>query len=88
MSTSAPARLAGKKLGVLLSVSPTHSNFRPAVALMNAQDAIAAAAVAAEHESIAKAIDLVVTAFRSGGRSSAVTGPCAASPARRAEILR
>lgn len=28
--------LAGKKLGVLLTVSPEHSNFRPALALMNA----------------------------------------------------
>jgi hypothetical protein len=33
--TTAP-KLAGKKLGVLLSVTPAHSNFRPAVALMNA----------------------------------------------------
>jgi hypothetical protein len=31
-----PPPLAGKKLGVLLSTPPTHSNFRPAVALMNA----------------------------------------------------
>lgn len=28
--------LAGKKLGVLLTTPPGHSNFRPAVALMNA----------------------------------------------------
>ncbi len=34
MEKTAP--LAGKKLGVLLSVAPTHPNFRPAVALMNA----------------------------------------------------
>jgi hypothetical protein len=27
--------LAGKKLGVLLSVAPTHASFRPAVALMD-----------------------------------------------------
>jgi hypothetical protein len=33
--TMAP-KLAGKKLGVLLSVTPAHSSFRPAVALMNA----------------------------------------------------
>ena len=33
---AAPApQLVGKKLGVLLSVTPAHSNFRPAVALMN-----------------------------------------------------
>ena len=30
------AELAGKKLGVLLSTPPTHPNFRPALALMNA----------------------------------------------------
>ena len=36
MSTSTPVRLAGKKLGVLLTTPPTHPNFRPAVALMNA----------------------------------------------------
>jgi hypothetical protein len=28
--------LAGKKLGVLLTTAPTHPNFHPAVALMNA----------------------------------------------------
>jgi hypothetical protein len=28
--------LKGKKLGVLLTTTPEHSNFRPAVALMNA----------------------------------------------------
>jgi hypothetical protein len=28
--------LAGKKLGVLLTTPPEHTNFRPAVALMNA----------------------------------------------------
>jgi sulfur relay (sulfurtransferase) complex TusBCD TusD component (DsrE family) len=28
--------LTGKKLGVLLTTAPTHPNFRPAVALMNA----------------------------------------------------
>ena len=30
------AELAGKKLGVLLTVTPEHPNFRPAVALMTA----------------------------------------------------
>ena len=30
------ADLSGKKLGVLLSTSPAHPNFRPALALMNA----------------------------------------------------
>jgi sulfur relay (sulfurtransferase) complex TusBCD TusD component (DsrE family) len=30
------ADLAGKKLGVLLTTSPKHPNFRPALALMNA----------------------------------------------------
>jgi N-acetylmuramic acid 6-phosphate etherase len=39
-----------------------------AVALMNAQDAIAVAAVATQREQIAKAIELVVAAFRAGGR--------------------
>jgi N-acetylmuramic acid 6-phosphate etherase len=39
-----------------------------AVALMNAQDAIAVQAVAAEQDQIAKAIELIVTAFRAGGR--------------------
>ena len=34
------AELKGKKLGVLLSVTPEHPNFRPALALMN--EAIAA----------------------------------------------
>ena len=29
-------QLAGKKLGVLLTTTPQHPNFRPAVALMNA----------------------------------------------------
>lgn len=29
------ADLTGKKLGVLLTVAPTHPNFRPALALMN-----------------------------------------------------
>ncbi len=36
MTTNAPASLAGKKLGVLLTVPPEHPNFRPAIALMNA----------------------------------------------------
>jgi hypothetical protein len=36
MTTNAPASLAGKKLGVLLTTPPEHPNFRPAVALMNA----------------------------------------------------
>jgi N-acetylmuramic acid 6-phosphate etherase len=39
-----------------------------AVALMNAQDAAAVAAVAAVRPSIVKSIDLVVAAFRAGGR--------------------
>lgn len=39
-----------------------------AVALMNAQDAIAVAAVAAENTNIARAIRLVATAFEAGGR--------------------
>jgi len=39
-----------------------------AIALMNAQDAIAVAAVAAEHEAIAEAIELIVAALRAGGR--------------------
>ncbi len=39
-----------------------------AVALMNAQDAKAVAAVAAEQQSIAAAIELVVAAFEAGGR--------------------
>ena len=30
------AELTGKKLGVLLTTAPTHPNFRPALALMNA----------------------------------------------------
>ena len=30
------AELAGKKLGVLLTIRPTHPNFRPALALINA----------------------------------------------------
>jgi hypothetical protein len=30
------ADLVGKKLGVLLTIAPTHPNFRPALALMNA----------------------------------------------------
>jgi hypothetical protein len=30
------ADLAGKKLGVLLTVAPAHPGFRPAIALMNA----------------------------------------------------
>lgn len=30
------AELKGKKLGVLLTTAPAHSNFRPALALMNA----------------------------------------------------
>lgn len=30
------ADLSGKKLGVLLTTKPSHPNFRPAVALMNA----------------------------------------------------
>ena len=30
------ADMAGKKLGVLLTVAPAHPNFRPALALMNA----------------------------------------------------
>lgn len=36
MTTKAPASLAGRKLGVLLTTPPEHPNFRPAVALMNA----------------------------------------------------
>ena len=39
-----------------------------AVALMNAQDAAAVAAVAAENANIAKAVNLVAAALRSGGR--------------------
>jgi N-acetylmuramic acid 6-phosphate etherase len=39
-----------------------------AVALMNAQDAAAVAAVAAERASVVKAINVVVAAFRGGGR--------------------
>jgi N-acetylmuramic acid 6-phosphate etherase len=39
-----------------------------AVQLMNQQDSLATAAVAAERENIAKAIDLVVTAFQNNGR--------------------
>jgi N-acetylmuramic acid 6-phosphate etherase len=39
-----------------------------AVAIMNQQDAIAIAAVAAESVNVAKAIDLVVSAFNAGGR--------------------
>jgi N-acetylmuramic acid 6-phosphate etherase len=39
-----------------------------ALALMNAQDAIAVAAVAAERVQVAKAIDLVVAALSAGGR--------------------
>src|SRR5215212_7579392 len=39
-----------------------------AVALMNAQDAAAVAAVAAERANVAKAIDLVVAALSAGGR--------------------
>jgi N-acetylmuramic acid 6-phosphate etherase len=39
-----------------------------AVALMNAQDALAVAAVEKEHANIVKAIELVVAAFRGGGR--------------------
>ena len=39
-----------------------------AVALMNAQDVIAVAAVAAEHEAMAQAIELIVAALRAGGR--------------------
>src|SRR5438094_2980743 len=39
-----------------------------AVALMNAQDAAAVAAVACERPNIVTAIDLVVAAFRAGGR--------------------
>jgi N-acetylmuramic acid 6-phosphate etherase len=39
-----------------------------AIALMNAQDAIAIKAVAAEQANIAKAIELVVTAFSNNGR--------------------
>src|SRR5437899_1550132 len=39
-----------------------------AVALMNAQDAAAVAAVGVEQANIAKAIDLVVAAFREDGR--------------------
>jgi hypothetical protein len=33
---SIPSDLKGRKLGVLLTTTPAHSNFRPAVALMNA----------------------------------------------------
>lgn len=39
-----------------------------AVALMNAQDAIAVAAVAAENKSITRAIEIVVERFKKGGR--------------------
>src|SRR5450432_3555461 len=39
-----------------------------AVALVNAQDAIAVAAVAAERANIVRAIELVVAAFQGGGR--------------------
>jgi N-acetylmuramic acid 6-phosphate etherase len=39
-----------------------------AIALMNQQDALAVAAVAAESASIAKAVGLVVTAFKNNGR--------------------
>lgn len=39
-----------------------------AVALMNAQDAIAVAAVAAERSNIVRAIELIVAAFTAGGR--------------------
>jgi N-acetylmuramic acid 6-phosphate etherase len=39
-----------------------------AVALMNAQDAVAVAAVAAEGENVARAIELVVSKLRAGGR--------------------
>jgi N-acetylmuramic acid 6-phosphate etherase len=39
-----------------------------AVALMSAQDAIAVAAVAGEQKQIAKAIEIIVAALRSGGR--------------------
>jgi N-acetylmuramic acid 6-phosphate etherase len=39
-----------------------------AVVLMNAQDALAVAAVATQREQIARAIELCVTAFRAGGR--------------------
>ncbi len=41
---------------------------RAAIALMNTQDQIAIAAVAAECDNIAKAIDLVVAAFKNNGR--------------------
>ena len=41
---------------------------RDAIALMNQQDAIAAAAVAAESANVEKAIHLVVTAFQNKGR--------------------
>ena len=43
-------------------------NVEDAVALMNAQDAAAVAAVAAENANIAKAVNLVAAALRSGGR--------------------
>jgi hypothetical protein len=36
MEKTAPAPLAGRKLGVLLTTAPDHPNFCPAVALMNA----------------------------------------------------
>ena len=39
-----------------------------AVALMNAQDAVAVGAVAAEQANIVRAVELVVAAFRGGGR--------------------
>jgi N-acetylmuramic acid 6-phosphate etherase len=39
-----------------------------AVALMNAQDAVAVAAVAAERENVARAIALIVTQLKAGGR--------------------
>jgi len=36
MAELAGTKLAGKKLGVLLTTAPAHPNFRPALALMNA----------------------------------------------------
>jgi sulfur relay (sulfurtransferase) complex TusBCD TusD component (DsrE family) len=36
MAEQAGVNLAGKKLGVLLTTAPSHPNFRPALALMNA----------------------------------------------------
>ena len=50
------------------SMSLDTMNIDDAVALMNAQDALVVAAVAAERANIARAIELVVVALRAGGR--------------------